>query len=235
MDAIWELDLPAPEKLVLLAMASHADHSGGSVRPSVDLIAWKTGYSHRQVQRILRALEGCGLLVVEGNATGGRGAPRRYRVALEKGDKLTPFRPQKGDIYDIEPPERVTSTTQKGDIYDQKGDIAMSPESSESVMNRRRLNGAADVTTKMENFDRITDVLAPAWEKIDHDLNAAWLRGLARQIFGEQPSLRVGQLADAMEAAATAIARQQRGGKAIRSPRGYANRIVRERVQEVTS
>ena len=73
MGGVWELDLDHRQKFVLLALADHADHNGGSVRPSVALIAWKTGYSKRQVQRIIRDLEEAGILVRTSDGIGGRG------------------------------------------------------------------------------------------------------------------------------------------------------------------
>lgn len=128
MGNVWELDLDPAHKLVLLAMADHADHEGGSVHPSVRLIAHKTGYSERQVQRIMRALEAAKILVVESPSTGGRGHTTHYRIVTANGVILSPFkRTEKGDI----PAERVTSETKKGDIRALKGDIAMSPEPSE--------------------------------------------------------------------------------------------------------
>lgn len=54
---VWDLDLPHAEAWVLMCLADHADHDGKNVRPRLDLIAWKTGYSKRQVQRIMKRLE----------------------------------------------------------------------------------------------------------------------------------------------------------------------------------
>ena len=62
--AVWDLELPHNEKLVLLAMADHADHNGHNVYPSLRLIAWKTDYDERQVRRIVDILETKGVLVV---------------------------------------------------------------------------------------------------------------------------------------------------------------------------
>lgn len=128
MGGVWELDLDPAKKLVLLAMADHADHEGRNVHPSLPLIAWKTGYSPRQVQRIVHELTDAGILEIQEVGTG-RGKPTHYRISLEKGVKMSPFvrgkgcqdvavSPEKGDICDS---ERVTSGTVKGDI-------AMSPE-----------------------------------------------------------------------------------------------------------
>lgn len=52
----WDQDVPPAAKLVLLALGDHADDRGGNSYPSVELIGRKTGYSTRQVQRILSEL-----------------------------------------------------------------------------------------------------------------------------------------------------------------------------------
>ena len=71
MEMVWQADLPPNEKLVLLAYADHADHTGLDIYPSVDLISKKTGYSTRHVQRITRMLENQGLLVLDGHGPKG--------------------------------------------------------------------------------------------------------------------------------------------------------------------
>ncbi len=63
MSDVWELDIPRPEKFVLIAMADHADHDGNNVYPSAPRIAWKTGYDERQVRRIIDGLEALNILV----------------------------------------------------------------------------------------------------------------------------------------------------------------------------
>ena len=73
MGQVWDLDLPHHEQSVLLALADHADHMGRNAHPGVELLAWKTGYSERQVQRILHALEAHRIIVRSGNTAGGRG------------------------------------------------------------------------------------------------------------------------------------------------------------------
>jgi hypothetical protein len=106
------------EMMLALALADHADDEGEHVFPSVERLARKTRQSERTVQRLLRKMELDGWLVLVSNADGGRGKTRRYRIspAWIKGDKLSPFTPEKKT-------ERVTSETLKGDI-------AVSPESS---------------------------------------------------------------------------------------------------------
>jgi len=132
MGAIWELDLPQNKRLVLLAMGDHADHDGGNVFPSIALIAWKTGYSERQVQRIVQGLVKDGLLVKQKSATNraatvyaidtSKGKPKPALNAL-RGDKMSPQEiKSRGDI----------AKSSRGDIIvsPHRGDIIVSPESS---------------------------------------------------------------------------------------------------------
>lgn len=99
MGLVWELDLPKTEKLVLLALADHADHYGNGARPGVELLAWKVGADRRTIQRTLRSLETLRLVEVVHSGGGLRGGPghgRRgfatvYRLTLENGVKLPPF------------------------------------------------------------------------------------------------------------------------------------------------
>jgi hypothetical protein len=86
MAQVWELDLPHAEKFVLLAMADHADHDGGNVYPSVLTVARKTGYSERQVQRVIDSLEARGLLVPTQQTAG---AATVYRVDTAAAPKVT--------------------------------------------------------------------------------------------------------------------------------------------------
>jgi hypothetical protein len=58
----WELDIPHNQQFVLLAMADHADHNGGSIYPGTTELAWKTGYSERQVRRIIKQLRDAKIL-----------------------------------------------------------------------------------------------------------------------------------------------------------------------------
>ena len=54
---VWDLQLPRMEAQILFAMADHAHHEGGHVFPSQALIAWKTGYSIRQIRRVQENLK----------------------------------------------------------------------------------------------------------------------------------------------------------------------------------
>ena len=91
MAEVWALDLRRDEKLVLLALADHAHDDGGKCYPGVRYLAWKSGYSERQIQRLLRRLQHRGVLRAVAHARGGRGIATEYLIETQKGDKLTPF------------------------------------------------------------------------------------------------------------------------------------------------
>lgn len=75
-----QIVLPRAEKDVLRAMADHADENGEGVRASIPLIAWKSDYSVRQVQRIVGVLREKGVLVVTRQS--GLTTPTEYRIEL---------------------------------------------------------------------------------------------------------------------------------------------------------
>lgn len=128
MGAVWSLSLSHSELLVLLALSDHADHEGENVRPGIPLIAWKTGYSERQVQRVMGRLEACGILQVT-QVRDSDGRPRVYRIDLSNATRKDPYERRPSG----RPPQAgnpVTFATKPGDIRDKPGDIAMSPEPS---------------------------------------------------------------------------------------------------------
>lgn len=88
MGEVWELNLPANEQIVLLAMADHADHNGGNVFPSNALIAWKAGMSEDTVIRMKKRLESRGILVLEQAAPG---CVKRYRIDVSKGERKAKY------------------------------------------------------------------------------------------------------------------------------------------------
>ena len=94
---IWDLDLPQRDMLVLQAYADHADHTGNGVRPSIGLIAWKTGYSPRQIQRIVKGLVEQGIMVVVKQHTARKGdkgtttQPTEYRIVPSAGKQKKPY------------------------------------------------------------------------------------------------------------------------------------------------
>lgn len=114
---VWDLELSASRRLVLLAMADHADHLGNNVYPSVGLIAWKTGYSEVQTRRIIKSLIEDGLLVIEARPSG---RPTRYSVRTEAGTFKAPFVAERHRPSQNDRPIKMIDTPI----------IAMTPESS---------------------------------------------------------------------------------------------------------
>ena len=99
---IWDLDLSVPQRMVLLAMVDHADHDGEHIHAPTPFIAWKTGYSARNVYRITQDLVDAGLLVITGGALG---EAYEYRFDLSRGALKAPYRGPK--------PKRKAATPDK--------------------------------------------------------------------------------------------------------------------------
>lgn len=116
MGQVWELKLPHAHMLVLLAMADHADHQGNNVYPGVKLIAWKCGYSDRQVQRIIQDLVEMKLLIEVENEPGMRTV---YRLELANGVQKTPLRVRQNVTPDKMSP--LTKRQGGGDISEGGG------------------------------------------------------------------------------------------------------------------
>lgn len=139
---VWDLDLPHNKRLVLLAMADHADHDGRNIYPSTDLIAWKTGYSRRQVQRVIDTLIADGILTIVTPAR--QQHPPTYALDFTAGIVKPPYdRSRTRQNVTPETRQNVTPEQSRGDISahpgvtfeTSRGDIAMSPKPWEPTMN----------------------------------------------------------------------------------------------------
>lgn len=123
---VWRQNLAPMAKIVLLAIADHADDDGGNAYPSKSTLALKTGYSERQVIRIVNQLTGDGYLSEERRQVAGirpDRMPKVYQIVMRRGDILT------GRDHPL-PLDGVTSVTLRGDIRDVDGVTPMSPEPS---------------------------------------------------------------------------------------------------------
>ena len=74
---VWEHRFSHPHQAVMLALADHAHEDGTGIRPSINRIVWKTGYSERSVQNIMAQLRQLGILVIAVPAT--HNTPHEYR------------------------------------------------------------------------------------------------------------------------------------------------------------
>ncbi len=133
MGLVYNLDITRSQREVLLALAEHAKDPAkdptGVGWPSLDVIAWKTRISKRQVRRIIRQIEQLGIMSVK--CAGGRHITSRYKLNLEllfgreKPELQKPPRQRCFQKEDIVSPfsEPENSPDRKGDIPDRKGDI----------------------------------------------------------------------------------------------------------------
>ena len=69
MSEIWKCEFSPSILILVLSLADFASDDGQRIYPSKRLLSWKTGYSIRQVQRMLRKLEADGILKVIKPAT----------------------------------------------------------------------------------------------------------------------------------------------------------------------
>jgi hypothetical protein len=136
MGAIFYLDIPASEKLVLLAMADHARDDGTGCYPSIRLLAQKTSQTRRGVQKIVARLESRGLLVgppIERRKGGrdgrGRGISTEYQIVVENGERGSLFTPQQGRTTEQ---TSANASAGRANVEMQKGEHG-SPESSRTV------------------------------------------------------------------------------------------------------
>lgn len=131
---VWELDIDPMDKLVLLALADHADHEGENVRPGHALLSAKTGLSEKTIGVKIDRFVELGWLEIAENEQGGRGKKRGYAIDLEQAPRrpyfierdreraakraklLRPLTPRKGEAAS------PFNTTEKGEVGDLKGE-----------------------------------------------------------------------------------------------------------------
>lgn len=90
MALVWETDLNHSQQAILLAMADYASDDGRNCYPSHERLAWKTGYSDRQVSRILKDLGESGIVEILSPATNNH--PPHYWIRLDRATPKKPFR-----------------------------------------------------------------------------------------------------------------------------------------------
>lgn len=84
MAEVFDSNLTKPRKMLLLAMADHANDFGASIHPGVRRLAAKTSDSERNVRRLLKDLEELGLIVAVAYRGGGHGRATHWRIDLEE-------------------------------------------------------------------------------------------------------------------------------------------------------
>ena len=143
---VYDIYLPHDQQAIMIALADHGNDFGEHIHPSIDYLAWKTGYHRRNVQKILRKLEELQLLIPVAYEQGGRGLATVYEMHLENGTTKPPFqrreRPKKdgvnatvsdgqkdGDVTTLseKSAKRVASHTQRVASHTQKGGVGATP------------------------------------------------------------------------------------------------------------
>jgi len=90
MGAIFDLEIPSAEKLVLLAMADHARDDGTGCYPAIGTLAKKTSLSRRGTQKLIRRLQVAGFITDTGKLS--RLGTVEYTLTLDRGGR-TGFAP----------------------------------------------------------------------------------------------------------------------------------------------
>lgn len=251
---VWECDLPRPEKYVLLALADHADHDGEGVKPGIELVAWKTQYDIRQVQRLVRSLEAMGALVPVEFERGGRGKVTLYRIDLSavprlparpkrvtsrsqtgtvKGDisaqkrvtSMSPFEDQDVTLYEA---ERVTSQTIKGDIFSR----AHTSIPGNVIETSKQQQPLPQLSSHENALSDVLPKIAKRWSAIDGELTEGWLRGELQKIEGATGPMSREQLIEGLRLAQLQIERKSANGGITSSVRGFAHRVVSDCLEE---
>ena len=101
MSWVWEQDLPTTKKMLLLAIADHADDDGDNAWPSKARLATKVGVMPGHVRRMLRELEDDGWITTARQRGGtletpSDRRPNRYKINLERGCLQEPSSAQRG-------------------------------------------------------------------------------------------------------------------------------------------
>ena len=157
MSQVWELDLPATDKLILLGFADHANDEG-ICRPSFARIAWKCGISKETVKRTVRGLRASGILSKIAEA-GGPGCPAAWQIATTKGVRLTPF------ISDLERAKGGHGPGKRGSSVPGMGVTAMTSESKTGIEDLEPKSSPPPPRAQTARGARRTTVpLAPCYE-----------------------------------------------------------------------
>lgn len=83
MTAVFGIDAVPLRKLLLIALADHADDDGENVWPSVPYLSWKTNLSESGVRKLMKRFRDDGVLIAVDREGGGRRRSVIYRLNLD--------------------------------------------------------------------------------------------------------------------------------------------------------
>ena len=162
-------------KVVLLAMADHADPKGGSIYPSVATLGEETGYAGRSVQLALSELRQAEVIREVANHRGGRGRVVHYEIDMERVQFLQGVDGERVQALHPFGSEKGATDAPKGANLASKGAKFAPP-----IENRQEPSGTTNAGARegqrsfffpIANADRVlADRFAPIWAAIV----AAW-------------------------------------------------------------
>ena len=190
MERVWRNSRQAGGKLLLLLAIADFANDNGMAYPGIDTLAEKTRQSRRTIQRQLAELEAERELAIEPGTGRSNtntywvltGLDENVKQKLideandvkgvnmtpftqKKGDKMTPFNSKKGAISgkkgDIDDTKRVTFEAERVTSTTKKGDTAMAPEPSLTVINQKNKNRYEPGSASKEK--RALDWLTRLW------------------------------------------------------------------------
>jgi len=152
MTAVWTLQLPDSEKLVLLALADSANDSG-KCWPSMRSLVDKCSKSERTIQTVIKALVGKGLLARLEKP--GKGVIYRVYPAGDAPGQATPAKvapPQGSHPRKICTPAAVAGTP-----------AAVAPKPSKNPQSSSSPSASKKARVKVKRFELPSDIPADAW------------------------------------------------------------------------
>jgi Helix-turn-helix domain len=140
MSWVWDQDLPTTKKMLLLAIADHADDDGDNAWPSKARLAKKVSVMPGHVRRMLRELEDDGWITTATQRGGtletpSDRRPNRYKINLERGCVGEPPLAQRGRME--APPRGRTQEPPRGCVGEPLI-ISTTPDTSSEQRERAR-------------------------------------------------------------------------------------------------
>ena len=163
MSQVWERpDLDPYERLILLALADHADDEGVCY-PSISRLVDRTGMAERGVQKVLKRLTEKGHLAVETNA--GRKGTNRYSISLTPapGAPRTRCTPARSAPAPGAPPPHLSAETPAPGAPEPSGTLGG--------------GGDAREADQQDEFEEILESAGVDWRK---DITGKWLGSAPR-------------------------------------------------------
>lgn len=180
---IWDIVLSVPQRMVLLAMVDHADHDGEHIHAPAPFIAWKTGYSERNVYRIIQDLIAAGILVITGSSLG---EANEYRFDFSRAAYKPSYRGKKPKRRPATPDKMTGGTPDK-----MSGGKRPTPDKM-SAPPDKMAGGTPDMLAidHVYTFKRDHDSPPPPTNDMSSGGGGAWVNWLIDQRMGAESAQR---------------------------------------------